>query len=232
MTKVLYPDGIRAAASRFGCDLPMHANLSRFGFDITAKGGIKLDSKGVTTTGNVSTAPAAATTSAPTVPAIPSRAPFDIASRAVASAFPVITPKGSVKPRPTVLALPLKMDPNVSLAIADKLLGDPTIKNAEDVVTNTIAIAQLPRESANAHVAAIQRGAAVLDAAQQIREVTGAAPGQAAIPVSPMMQPAVTGGAASSAYTLSDSDIAALEELIPPERESLWHRFLHWLESL
>lgn len=242
MSKVPYPAGIRTAAARFGCDLPTHANLSRFGFDIGTKGSIKLDSKGLTTSGSVNAGPSAdavanatAPSTAPsTTPSAPSRAPFDIASRAVVNQFSAVPQKKAavVKTRPVALALPLTFDPNVSLAIADKLVGDPNVKNGKEVVKNTIAIAQLPRENANEHVQAIQRGAAVIDAITQIREATGAAPGQAAIPVSASMAPAVASGSTASAYTLTDGDIAALDALLPPEHESIWLRLLHWLETL
>lgn len=232
--KIPYPDGIRGAASRFGCELPTHADLSRFGFEIGTPGSVKINRDGTLgVVGSTTTAPAPiSTASAPT----PATAP--ISSRiATTSAFTAVPVKGVVKERPVVMSIPLKIDPNVSLAVADKLLGDPNVKNAKQVVANTISLAKIPREKIvatglpPAYVDGISRAAAIIDAAQQIREATGATSGQAAIPVSWQMAPAVASAGAASAYTLSDGDISALEEYLPPPHENLWQRFFHWLAS-
>lgn len=58
---------------------------------------------------------------------------------------------------------------------ADKLLGDPNIKNAAKLVSNTKALAAIGDKPA-------RRGAAILGAVAQIRQKKGALPGQAVIP--------------------------------------------------
>ena len=61
-----------------------------------------------------------------------------------------------------------------AMKAADKLLGDPAVKGAAQLVSNTKALAALGNKPA-------RRGAAVLGAVAQIRQVKGAQPGQAVI---------------------------------------------------
>ncbi len=210
--KVPYPSGIRETASRFGCDLPTHADLSRFGGSAA----------------NLPNAVSGAFTRAPTTQT-------PIGAMATPS---ILRTTSSLMQKPpaaqtVALAFPKGVDPKTALAVADKLLGDPTITNSKTVVANTIAIAKLaPGGNVSPEVhEAVSRGAAVIEAAQQIREQTGAMPGQAAIPViGPGEQGAADAAAASSAYQLTDGDIAALVET-SPEHQSLWKRFFNWLSS-
>ena len=75
-----------------------------------------------------------------------------------------------------------------AMQAADKLLGDPNIKNAAKLVSNTKALAAIGDGPA-------RRGAAVLGAVAQIRQKKGAIPGQAVIPAIP--PPAVASAASA-----------------------------------
>lgn len=66
-----------------------------------------------------------------------------------------------------------------AMQAADKLLGDPKVKNAAQLVSNTKALAALGNQPA-------RRGAAVLGAVAQIRADKNAKPGQAVLPPGPV----------------------------------------------
>lgn len=191
MVDILYPPGIREVASRFGCDLPESTNLARFGF--------------------------ASTRGAPpptTAAAVKRKMPTTKNEESFFS-DPTRIKKLEQKARTTASQPAVALgfsntDPKVALAIADRLLASPNIPNAQEVVRNTMAVAARPSRT-EASVA-VQQGAAVIDAAAQIREQTGAKPGEPAIPVTnPAMQAAVDHGMVTSAVPLSGPEAAALD---------------------
>jgi hypothetical protein len=131
-----------------------------------------------------------------------------------------------------VLKVPVTVNPKTALAVADRLLADPNIRNARSVVANTIAVAKIPNLENNPHLNEIQAGAAIIDAAQLIRDKTGAQPGQPAIPVqNAVQQNAVDTALQTTAYTLTDADVHALDAFSPPTHKTAWKRFFDWVAS-
>ena len=119
---------------------------------------------------------------------------------------------------------------------ADKLLGDPKLKNAAQLVSNTKALAAIGNVPA-------RRGAAVLGAVAQIREAKGAQPGQAVIPAVP--PPAVSKAAnarppakivpppavntAAYTQTVPRTTVKALATVAVAKKKGILVRFKEWL---
>lgn len=210
-----YSPGLRRAASRFGVDLPRE---SRFGIGFTSTA--KVNVPGVSSMS--STAPAPTPTVAPAQKSTTTTRGTGYTAP-VKSAAPLAAFKTVAKP--VVLKIPLDMDATTALATADRLLGDPRIKNAKEIVGNTAEIAAaLPHPAMltkDSVAAQVQNAQAVIEAAAAIRDKTGAAPGQPAIPAAPA-------SAGEAVYQLTEQDLAALTA-VAPAHKGLWERFLNWL---
>lgn len=101
-------------------------------------------------------------------------------------------------------------------AAADKLLGDPKVKNAAQLVSNTKALAAIGHQPA-------QRGAAALAAVAQMRLVKGAKPGQAVIPPRPVV---------ASHYVQevprAHVNTLAVKAVAAAPKKSFWQRVKEW----
>ena len=107
-----------------------------------------------------------------------------------------------------------------ALGAADKLLSDPRVKNAAQVVKNTRALAALGDVPA-------QRGAAALATVAQIRKTKAVPPGKAAIPLTTTAQRAAV--AAMVPKTVQKTTPAQLKVLASTaviKKPGLWARVL------
>ncbi len=110
-----------------------------------------------------------------------------------------------------------------ALTAADKLLGDPKIKNAAQLVSNTKALAAMGNVPA-------RRGAAALAAVAQIRQVKKAAPGQAVIkpkptPAKPAPKPlTVNTTAYVQAVPRAQVKALAIKAVATAPKKSFWQK--------
>ncbi len=107
-----------------------------------------------------------------------------------------------------------------ALGAADKLLSDPRVKNAAQVVKNTQALASLGSKPA-------QRGAATLAAAAAIRKAKATPPGKAAIPLATTAQRAAV--AAMVPKTVAKTTPAQVKKLAATavvKKPGFWSRLL------
>lgn len=136
----------------------------------------------------------------------PARAPMKLGD----PIFPSFVIPGKTRlPKPAAAA---------ALASADKLLSDPRIQNAAEVIDNTKALAALGDEDA-------RRGAAVLEAVASARQSAGTAPGQPLIPIDTPEQLAMVEAAAPS--TVRYTPLADVQQLVTEKKKEGWFtRFL------
>lgn len=225
MKQIAYPSGIREAAAKMGCDLGTHA---RFGADLVMapRTTAPVVTKGGSTSNLFTT---------------PSPNPYGSPTRATA---PVVTMSptavqtvGKKELSNKVVALPANLNPKTAIAVADRLLNTPA---AQPTVDRTFQIAALPAEykiDMNPEaVAAIERAAATLDAAQKVRDTAQIPPSQPIIPVQTADQSAAV-SAATTTYELSDADLEALASATQQMIDSSRHvgpieRFLDWLKKV
>lgn len=107
-----------------------------------------------------------------------------------------------------------------ALGAADKLLSDPKVKNAAQVIKNTQALASLGNVPA-------QRGAATLAAAAQIRAKTGAAAGVPAIPLRTNAQrAAVAAMVPKTVAKVSPAQVKKLAAKVAAKPPGWWDRVL------
>jgi hypothetical protein len=110
------------------------------------------------------------------------------------------------------------------MTAADKLLGDPAVKNAAQLISNTKALAAMGNVPA-------RRGAAALAAVAQIRAKTGALPGQAVIKPIPTLARPVTKPPVvnTTAYvqTVPRAQVKALatNAIKTAPKKSFWQKF-------
>jgi hypothetical protein len=108
-----------------------------------------------------------------------------------------------------------------ALATADRLLGDLSITNAQDIIMNTQALAAMGDEAS-------MRGAAVISAAAQARIKVGAKPGKAIIPIDTAAKAATVNDAAKK--TVKVTTPAELEGLMANAENKGWFtKLLIWL---
>src|SRR4051812_18242763 len=106
-----------------------------------------------------------------------------------------------------------------AMSAADKLLGDPKIKNAAQLVSNTKALAAMGNVPA-------RRGAAALAAVAQIRAKTGAKPGQAVIKAGPTAKaPVVNTAAYVQAVPRTQVKALAAQAIATAPKKSFWQKF-------
>jgi hypothetical protein len=110
-----------------------------------------------------------------------------------------------------------------AMSAADKLLGDPKVKNAAQLISNTKALAAMGNVPA-------RRGAAALAAVAQIRQKTGAKPGQAVIkprpsPLRPAPRaPAVNTALYVQAVPRTQVKALATQAIATAPKKSFWQK--------
>ncbi len=105
-----------------------------------------------------------------------------------------------------------------AMKAADKLLGDPKIKNAAQLISNTKALAAMGNVPA-------RRGAAVLGAVAQIRQVKAVAPGQAVIKVP---TPPVNTKAFTQVTSQNEVKALATRAAATAPKKTFWQKIKDW----
>lgn len=107
-----------------------------------------------------------------------------------------------------------------AMAAGDKVLSDPNVKQAADVIKNTRALASMGDEAA-------KRGVAVLDAVAQVRKKVALPAGQALVKIqTPQQAQAVQTAIEKSYVTVPPSRV---EQLAISMRVGIIDKFLDWL---
>lgn len=105
-----------------------------------------------------------------------------------------------------------------ALASADRLLSDPNVTNAAEVIDNTKALAALGDSNA-------QRGASVIEAVANARQDAGTPPGQPLIPVTTPEQLAMV--EAAIPMTVQFTPISDVQQMVADKKNESWFaRFL------
>lgn len=233
MKQIAYPAGMREVAAQLGCPLPSHA---RFGADLVLDPSARpktLSFQVPATKPKVFTSvPAQSVFTAPPRSSVPST------GVAVADPAALRARLASAPNTNKALALPANIDPKTAIAAMDRLRALPA---AQPAIDRTMQIASVPSElqldMSPGVIAAIERAAAALDAARQIRETTGTPPSQPLVPIQTADQSAAVSSAAASTVALTDADLEALAAATQQMVESARHhgpieRFLDWLKKV
>lgn len=148
-----------------------------------------------------------------TYPATTGTRPATPGSTGMYVAEPVITSfavPGTTKLPPPAAA--------AALASADRLLSDPKVTNAAEVIDNTKALAALGNSDA-------QRGASVIEAVANARQDAGTPPGQPLIPVTTPEQFAMV--EAAIPMTVQFTPISDVQQMVADKKNESWFaRFL------